>query len=94
MVELRGFEPLTFSLRMASALASTSAERLGCNASEDSKRTNCASGVRRGYALQEAGIATLLVPIRREVECSGMPRTTFCLCSRGGEPHRLAGARP
>jgi hypothetical protein len=50
LVELRGFEPLTFSLRMAPVLSSTSAERLGCNASEDCKRTNCTSGVRRGYA--------------------------------------------
>lgn len=57
---------MSVPLRMAPVVSSTPAERLGCNASEDCKRTNRTSGVRRGYAPREAGIATTTTMVKRD----------------------------
>ena len=64
-VELRGFEPLTFSLRMALPQPSASAARLKWQPCNGRNGTCCAAGVRRGHLTTARG------PIR-----SPLPRSS------------------
>ena len=76
VVELRGFEPLTFSLRTTPIHPCTHVSHLASNACKRWNATHCKTGVRGGYACATAMGLERVASVRSEFGRDGRTKVS------------------